>query len=129
MKVNRERFLEIVAEVAKKRRDYDRAKQVDQIESSWKTDKEYKKYDKKWNDSWHSDGQDEAESDLVELEQVLEQVAPKITYLQVQKLLRTLLEKDSVRVSDYYNRYYLNLKLIKASKLWDYLEAEKLISV
>lgn len=128
MKITREEFIKIIAEVAKKRTSGDRYLKTDQIEFSWKTDSEYKKYDKKWNDSWHSDGPDEQESDLVELEQVLEQVAPSITYLQVQKLMRTLLERSDQRVSDYYSRYNLHIKFIKAHKLWDYLEAEKIVN-
>jgi hypothetical protein len=124
--MNLENIKEIIKEIAQKRNNYERRGVVDQIEASWKTNQESKHYDKNWDEHWDRGG-DDSEADLVELELVLERICPSITYLQVQKLLRSILETDSEEVRDYYERYTLNLKFIKVHKLYNYLKFEGLI--
>jgi hypothetical protein len=125
-KISLEDIKSIVKEIAPNR-DYERQQHTDQIEASYKTNREYKGYTKDWDEYWTADGDEAPVTDFPELELVLEKVAPKITYLQVQKLIRNCQETDQEEVHDYYERYTLNLKKISLQKLYDYLNAEGLI--
>lgn len=126
-KTSLEDLKSIVKEIVGEHRDYERRQYTDQIENSWKTNIESKHYENDYADEVWSPSGDDSEGDFIELELVLEKLAPQVTYLQVQKLLRTCVELEETSVHDYYERYDLHIKKITVKKLYDYLKSEGLI--
>jgi len=85
-----------------------------------------------WNEGDHYPISGEKEPPFTELDNILEQVCPKITYLEYRKLLcgltPELIEYDSHTVGEYYGNYTTyGYKKVVLRRLWERLKGLGLV--